>query len=151
MVKLAEMPAAAQGFFDEVELSEPEQDTWTEPVPAGERRVAIVSSAGILRRGDKPFSWHARDYRILPKYDRDLVMTHIAVDFDRTAWQQDLNSILPLDRLDEMAQSGEIGSVAEDHYAFLGSTDPVNMASSASEVAARMRDDNVNTVFLVPV
>ena len=151
MVKLAEMPAAAQGFFDEVELPEPEQDTWTEPVPAGERRVAIVSSAGILQRGDKPFSWHARDYRMLSKYDHDLVMTHIAVDFDRTAWQQDLNSILPLDRLDEMAQAGEIGSVAEDHYAFLGSTDPVNLASSASEVAARMREDKVNTVFLVPV
>ena len=75
----------------------------------------------------------------------------VAVEYDRTAWQQDLNAIIPLDRLEEMASDGEIGSVAEEHYAFMGAADPRDMEPSAREVAARMRADNVNTVFLIPV
>ena len=78
-------------------------------------------------------------------------MTHVAVEYDRTAWQQDLNVIIPLDRLDEMAQDGEIGSVANYHYSFLGSSDPVNMEKSAREVANMMKKEAVNTVFLIPI
>ena len=112
---------------------------------AGERRVSIVSS------GDKVFSWLARDCRAIHKDERDLVMTHVAVEYDRTAWQQDLNAIIPLDRLDEMARAGEIGSVAEEHYTFRGAADPIDMEKSARQSAQRMRQDNVNTVFLIPV
>ena len=151
MVRLTEMPAVGRGFISRLEMPEFEQPAWTEPVPAKERRIAIVSSAAVSRRGEKPFSWLARDYRAIGKHDRDLVMTHVAVEYDRTAWQQDLNTIIPLDRLDEMADDGEIGSVAEEHYAFMGAADPRDMEPSAREVAARMRADNVNTVLLIPV
>ena len=78
-------------------------------------------------------------------------MTHVAAEYDRTAWQQDLNTILPLDRLDEMAKDGEIGSAADEHYAFMGAADPRDMEKSAREVAGRMKQEGVNTVFLVPV
>ena len=151
MVRLTEMPAVARGFISELEIPVFEDPAWVKPVPAKNRRVAIVSSAAVSRRGDKPFSWLARDYRVIGRNDRDLVMTHVAVEYDRTAWQQDLNTIIPLDRLDEMASDGEIGSVAEEHYAFMGAADPRDMLPSAREVAARMRADNVNTVLLAPV
>ena len=78
-------------------------------------------------------------------------MTHIAVEYDRTAWQQDLNAIMPLDRLEEMASAGEIGSVAKEHYTFLGSSDPAEMKRYVADVADRMRADDVDTVFLIPV
>lgn len=151
MVRLTEMPAVGRGFISRLEIPEFEDPAWVRPVPAKERRVAVVSSAAVSRRGEKPFSWLARDYRAIGKHDRDLVMTHVAVEYDRTAWQQDLNAIIPLDRLEEMASDGEIGSVADEHYAFMGAADPRDMEPSAREVAARMRADNVNTVFLVPV
>ena len=151
MVRLTEMPAVARGFISELEIPVFEDPAWVKPVPAIDRRVAIVSSAAVSRRGDKPFSWLARDYRVIGRNDRDLVMTHVAVEYDRTAWQQDLNTIIPLDRLDEMAGDGEIGSVAEEHYAFMGAADPRDMQPSVREVAARMRADNVNTVLLAPV
>ncbi len=151
MVRLTEMPAVGRGFISQLEIPAVERTAWTEPLPAARRRVAIVSTAALSRRGEKPFSWLARDYRVIPKDERDLVMTHVAVEYDRTAWQQDLNAILPLDRLDEMAAAGEIGSVAEEHYAFMGAADPVDMEKSAREAAARMRQDGVDTVFLVPV
>ena len=93
----------------------------------------------------------AKDFRAFDKTDRDLVMTHVAVEFDRSAWQQDLNTIIPLERLEEMADDGEIGSVAEEHYSFMGAADPVTMEKSARQAAARMKQDGVNTVFLIPI
>ena len=78
-------------------------------------------------------------------------MTHVAVEYDRTAWQLDLNTILPLDRLNEMAKDNEIGSVAEKHYTFMGAADPRDMEKSALEVSSEMKKEAVATVFLVPV
>lgn len=151
MVKLAEMPAVGRGFISELEMQAPEEQSWTKPVPAAQRRIAIVSSAAVSKRGERPFSWLAKDHRVIHKDDRDLVMTHVAVEYDRTAWQQDLNTIIPLDRLDEMEKSGEIGSVADEHYAFMGAADPLDMLKSAAKAADNMKQDNVNTVFLIPV
>ena len=114
------MPAVGRRFMSNLELTVPTNYSWTKPVPANERRVSIVSTAAVSRRGDKPFSWLAKDSRTIHKTDRDLVMTHVAVEFDRSAWQQDLNTIIPLDRLEEMAADGEIASVADEHYSFMG-------------------------------
>ena len=88
MVKLAEMPAVGRRFISELEMQEPEARSWVPSVPASQRRIAIVSSAAVSKRGEKPFSWLARDHRVIHKDDRDLVMTHVAVEYDRTAWQQ---------------------------------------------------------------
>ena len=151
MVRISEMPAVARGSISRLEMPEFDDPAWVRPVAARERRVAIVSSAGISRRGDKPFSWFARDYRVIGKDDRDLVMTHVSIEYDRTAWQQDLNAILPLDRLAEMAGNGEIGAVADEHYSFMGATDPRDMEPAARDAAARMKRENVNTVLLLPV
>ena len=151
MVQITEMPAIGRGFISNLEMPEFPRHLWTQPVPKEERRVAVVSTAAVSRRGDKPFSWLARDYRAIGKNDRDLVMTHVAAEYDRTAWQQDLNAIIPLDRLEEMAERNEIGSVADEHYAFMGASDPRNMEKSAHEVIDRMKQENVNTVFLAPV
>ena len=151
MVGLTEMPAVGRGFLSTLEMPDFGHTPWTQPVPEKVRRVAVVSTAAVSRRGEKPFSWHARDYRVVGKDDRDLVMTHVAADFDRTAWQQDLNSIMPFDRLDEMAKEGEIGSVADEHYAFMGATDPRDMEKSVHEAIDRMKQDGVNTVLLAPV
>ena len=151
MVFVSEMPAVGRGFITNLNLSPFKNPAWTKPALSKNRRISIVSTAAISKRGDKPFSWLANNHRVIPHGDRDLVMTHVAVEYDRTAWQQDINTILPIDRLDEMAQKGEIGSVSNEHYSFIGSSDPQKMERSAKEVAARMKDDSVDTVFLVPV
>ena len=151
MTKLDEMPAVARHFISNLDLPVTEDPAWTPAVPSQQRRISIVSTAAVSRRGDKPFSWLARDHRVFHKTDRDLVMTHVAVEFDRSAWQQDLNVIIPLDRLDEMAQEGEIGSVADEHYSFMGAADPITMEKSARKVASRMKQEGVNTVFLIPI
>ena len=151
MVLIPEMPAVGRGFISRLEKYTFDNPAWTVPKEASSRRVSIVSSAAISRRGDKPFSWLANNHRVIEKDNLDLVMTHVAVEYDRTAWQQDINTILPIDRLEEMAKDGEIGSVSNEHYSFIGSSDPIKMERSAKEVAERMKDDAVDTVFLVPV
>ena len=151
MVLIPEMPAVGRGFISRLEKYTFDNPAWTVPKEASSRRVSIVSSAAISKRGDKPFSWLANNHRVIEKDNLDLVMTHVAVEYDRTAWQQDINTILPLDRLEEMAKDGEIGSVSNEHYSFIGSSDPIKMERSAKEVAERMKDDAVDTVFLVPV
>ena len=151
MVLIPEMPAIGRGFISRLEKYTFDNPAWSVPKEASSRRVSIVSSAAISKRGDKPFSWLANNHRVIKKDNLDLVMTHVAVEYDRTAWQQDINTILPIDRLEEMAKNNEIGSVSNEHYSFIGSSDPIKMERSAKEVAERMKDDAVDTVFLVPV
>ncbi len=78
-------------------------------------------------------------------------MSHVSLNFDRTGFQQDLNVIFPIDRLNEMAAAGEIASVAQFHYSFMGATDPERMEDAAREMTAHLKADNVNVVLLVPV
>ena len=151
MVLIPEMPAIGRGFISRLEKYTFDNPAWSVPKEVSSRRVSIVSSAAISKRGDKPFSWLANNHRVIEKDNLDLVMTHVAVEYDRTAWQQDINTILPIDRLEEMAKNNEIGSVSNEHYSFIGSSDPIKMERSAKEVAERMKDDAVDTVFLVPV
>ena len=151
LVLVRQMPAVGRGFIEKLEPPDIKNFNWTNPAPQNNRKVAIISTAAVSKRGDRPFSWLARDYRVIGKNDRDLVMTHVAVEYDRTAWQQDLNTIIPLDRLIEMAKDNEIGSVAENHYTFMGAADPRDMEKSALEVSQKMKKEAVDTVFLVPV
>ena len=78
-------------------------------------------------------------------------MSHVSVSYDRTGFQQDLNLVLPLDRLREWAAEGILGGVASAHYSFMGATDPRRMEPNARRLAARLKDDGVNAVVLLPV
>ena len=97
---------------------------WVTPPDLRSARVAIVSTAGIHRVDDVPFTGHDGDYRIVPGdvEDAGLTMTHLSVNFDRAAYQQDVNVAFPLARLRTLAENGEIGSVASWHYSFMGAT-----------------------------
>ena len=81
----------------------------------------------------------------------DLVMSHTSVNFDRTGFQQDLNVVFALDRLNELADEGVIGSVAGFHYSFMGATDPREMEPTARHLAGLLKEDAVNAVLMVPV
>lgn len=126
---------------------------WAIPPSLDKCRVSIISSAGLHRRGDRPFEPGASDYRIIPGNAKanDIVMSHVSTNFDRTGFQQDMNVILPLDRLRELAEKGIIKSVADYHYAFMGATDPERMAIPAKNLARIMKNDAVDAVLLVPV
>ena len=130
-----------------------EQTPWVEAPRLKDARVAIVTTAAIHRFDDRPFAGHHGDYRVVPgdiNYN-DLAMTHSSTNFDRSAYQQDVNVCFPLDHLRTLAGLEEIGSVADWHYSFMGSTAPQRMEPAATEVSKLLIRDNVNLVLLIPV
>ena len=121
--------------------------------PLSARREAIVSSAALIRRGDKPFPFGSGEYRAVPGSwsNNDILVSHVSINFDRAGFQRDINVVYPIDRLRELAAEGVIGSVAETHYTMMGSTDPAAMLDAADNIAALLLADHCNAVVLAPV
>jgi D-proline reductase (dithiol) PrdB len=118
-----------------------------------ERRVAIVSSAALIHRGDKPFDFGSGECRAVSgAWDNaDILMSHVSINHDRNGYRRDLNVIYPIDRLRELAEEGVIGSVADTHFSVMGSTDPAAMVDSANSIANALHADRVNAIVLCPV
>jgi D-proline reductase (dithiol) PrdB len=155
MVRLADLPDwdRKSKLAKAGELSGFNARPWVRPPPLRQCRIALVTTAGLHRKGDRPFGPNASDYRIIPGDTpaADLVMSHQSVNFDRTGFQEDINVVLPLDRLNELAQRGEIGSVAALHYSFMGATNIRTLEPAARELAGLLKGDGVDAVLLTPV
>jgi D-proline reductase (dithiol) PrdB len=153
MARLEDIPEAERDAITGLRCPTFEATPCVEGPPLSQRRVAIVSTAGLHRRGDRPFGLTSGDYRVIPggTVSADIVMSHISPNFDRTGFQADVNVAFPLERLRDMAASGEIGSVADFHYSFMGATDPQAMEPKARELASLLHADAVDAVLLVPI
>jgi len=130
-----------------------EKTPWVEAPKLFDARVAIVTTAAIHRSDDRPFTGHEGDYRIIPgdiDY-KDLAMTHSSTNFDRSAYQQDVNVCFPLEHLRTLVDLKEIGSVADWHYSFMGSTAPQRMEPAAKDVSKLLIGDKVDLVLFIPV
>ena len=152
MVRWEDVPKALQGNM-KTRTAPFERTPWAEAPKLVDARVAIITTAAIHRRDDRPFTGHEGDYRVIPEdieYS-DLAMTHSSVNFDRSAYQQDVNVCLPLEHVRALVNSGEIGSIAGWHYSFMGSTAPQLMEQAANEVSQFLLGDRVNLVMLIPV
>lgn len=128
---------------------------WVAGPPLNQRRVAIITTSGIHRQGDRPFGTGAADvdYRVIPGdvSAGQLVMSHVSVNFDRTGFQQDINVVFPIDRLKELAAEGVIGAVADYHYSFMGAPPPRSLEPRARQLAGLLKKDHVDAVLLTPV
>jgi D-proline reductase (dithiol) PrdB len=137
------------------ELDCPDFETrpWVTGPDLAKRRVAIVSSAGLVVRGEQPFRGRDPDCRAIPSTvaARDLLCSHISINFDRNGFQEDWSVVYPIDRLNELAAERKIGSVAATHYSFMGAAEPAQMEAAAREVAGRLKADRVDAVILSPV
>ena len=79
-------------------------------------------------------------------------MSHSSVNFDRTGFQEDVNLVFPIDRLREFEAEGQIGSVADLHYSFMGAgLLPHLYENSVRSLAAHLKQDKVDAVLLTPV
>lgn len=127
--------------------------------PLTECRVALVSSAGFVLPTQPRFDPEHRggdpSFRILPAdVDvRTLVDTHRSASFDHAGMRQDPNLAFPIDRLNELAAAGRIGSVSGRHLSFMGSiTAPGRLVRETAPEAARwLVEDGVDAALLVPV
>jgi D-proline reductase (dithiol) PrdB len=154
MARLEKMTGAERKHLEDLPCATFETSPWVEGPPLSERRVAIISTAGLHRQDDRPFTFDPGDYyRVIPGDIKaaDLVMSHVSTNFDHSGFQQDWNVLFPIDRLHEFAKDGTIGSVADFHYSYMGAIDPMQMEQETRNLAAIIKKDNVDALLLVPV
>ena len=153
MVRMTDLPPATQTGMANLECPSFETKPFVSGPPLAKRRIAVVTSAGLVRRGERPFVSGEADYRVIPgdlPADQ-ILMSHASVNFDRTGFLRDLNVVFPRDRLRELQDAGTIGSVAATHYSFMGATDPRMMEANVRAVAGRLKAEQVDGVLLTPV
>jgi D-proline reductase (dithiol) PrdB len=127
--------------------------------PAARSRVALVTTAGLVPEGQPRFDEGQRggdfSFRVIAGGTevRSLGEFHRSDAFDHAGIARDRNLALPLDRLRELAEAGEIGEVAPRHLSFMGSITAPNRLTrrSAPEAAQLLVDDRVEIALLVPV
>lgn len=123
--------------------------------------VALVSTAGVARNDDQPFDqererldpwWGDPSFRVIPlgTTEGDVRLYHMHID--PRFGQADLDVVLPMRRLTELAQEGVVGRPALRHYSIMGYIlDPtVMIEQTAPAIAERMRQDGVDAAALVP-
>ncbi len=117
-------------------------------------KVAIVTTAGLKPNGEVEL-WMTGDhkYQELAGSARDLQLSHFSPNFDRTGIIQDLNVVYPVDRLSERAAAGELGSVNDRHFSFMGAQMEYStmIQDTGPAVAQHLLDDGVDVVLLTPI
>lgn len=107
--------------------------------PLKELTVALVSSAGVHRKTDEPFSLEGDERYVVFPADlqaAELMVTH--GHYDHTDADRDINCVFPIDRLRELAAGGFIKAVSDKHVGFMGFTKKLGaMYDQAAPAMAR--------------
>lgn len=153
MARLDKMHPGMRATLEGLACPTFENKPWVHDKPLSEMRVAMISSAGIHPRGTPNFAGGEAGHRTIPADTApgDIVMSHVSVNFDRTGFRQDVNTVLPMEPLAELAEEGIIGSVAPNHYSFMGATAPEAMEDEARALAKKLHADGVDAAILLPV
>jgi D-proline reductase (dithiol) PrdB len=129
--------------------------------PLNRATVALVTSAGISLKSDPPFDmerekrealWGDRSFRRIPAGTtaRDININHLHINTSYT--QQDINVMLPLERMAELGKEGIIGRLADSHFSFYGfqwqNTEFITAA--IAPMAEQMKKEGVDAVLLTP-
>ena len=131
------------------------------PKPLAECTVALVSTAGVARRDDRPFDeegerrnpwWGDPSFRVIPlgTGEQDIRIHHLHID--PHFGEADLDVVLPMRRLVELAAEGLVGRAAPSHYSIMGYILDARelTGETAPAIAARMRAEQVDAAALVP-
>jgi len=153
MVRLSEIAATQREHLESLSCPEFTQSAHVPPRALSECRVALISSAGLMKRKDENVPGNSNTYREFDSKcpDREILINHVSVNFDRSAFSEDINSIFPRELLTEMAQDGTIEHAANIHYSYMGATEPKQLQASAEQLAKVLTDAQINTVCLLPV
>jgi D-proline reductase (dithiol) PrdB len=130
--------------------------------PLSECRVALLSSAAIALADDEPFDqqgerqnpwWGDPTHRVIPAGTSADQVRLYHLHIDTRPGETDLDCVLPLTRLAELAADRAIGEVAPSHYSMMGYIldETELLAETAPKIVARLRDEAADAVVLVPV
>ncbi len=79
MARLEDFDELGRDYFLSMPMPEFDGTPWIEPPPVTASRIALISTAGLQRRGDRPFSVDRADFRLIPGDTpvSDLVMREV--------------------------------------------------------------------------
>ena len=130
--------------------------------PLRECTVALVSTAGVARKEDRPFDqegerrnpwWGDPSFRTIPlgTTENDIKIYHMHID--PRFGEADLDVVLPMRRLAELVSEGIVGRAAPTHYSVMGYILEPNelIGKTAPAIAQSMREQHVDAAVLVPV
>lgn len=122
--------------------------------PLSECKIALVTTAGLHMRGDRPFFHGDQTYRILPEktHPKDILQSHVSIGFDRVPVYRDINVSYPIDRLRELAASGKVASLSSIYISFMGAQrNPRHIVEeTAPEVSKLLKNEGVDLVLITP-
>lgn len=128
---------------------------WVTAPALEDATVAVVTTAALHHSDDDGWAPGEQSFRVIDSRRRDdLVLGHLSPNFDRTGMLGDRNVVLPIDRLEELAARGTIGSASPIHISFLGAQDETMSTlrlDSGPAAAKRLLEAGVDAALLTPV
>ena len=122
-------------------------------------RVTLVTTAGMHLAEQEPFDMTDKNgdpsFREIPSSVRieELIITHDY--FPKADALADPNLVLPIEPLRQLAREGTVGSIGPRFFSFMGHILGEHLETltrtTAPEVAAALKADAVDAVFLTPV
>jgi D-proline reductase (dithiol) PrdB len=157
---MAEFSLSVRLFLATYRWRRADAGAWTRlGKPLSESRLGLVSTAGFVAPGDRPFDASVRggdpSFREIPGdiHVSELRDFHRSESFDHEGMASDPNLAFPIDRLRELVERGRLGSLNHRHLSFMGSiTAPGRLKrETLPEAARRFEEDEVDVALLVPV
>ena len=113
--QLSEIQRKSALFFPCLESDSSPWTPWRKEL--AESKLALVSTAGLHLRGDKPFQGGDPSFRAIPSSANasDVIQSHVSIGFDHTGFYRDINLAFPIDRLRELEEQRVIGSLSRDY------------------------------------
>jgi len=129
--------------------------------PLRECTVAILTTAGVARNQDLPFDqdgerrdpwWGDPSYRTIPLGTTEEGVHLYHLHIDPRFGEADLDVVLPMRRLTELAADGVIGRPAPTHYSIMGYIlEPTELVEkTAPAIVEGMHEQAVDAAVLVP-
>lgn len=123
--------------------------------------VALLSTAGVARHDDRPFDqererrdpwWGDPSFRRIPFGTTESEVRLYHLHIDPRFGEADLDVVLPMRRLAELAQERFVGRPARTHYSTMGYIlDPTELVEKTAPAIARaMREEGVDAAMLAP-
>jgi D-proline reductase (dithiol) PrdB len=155
MPRLDRLPALSRNNLLMLPVQVNDTAPFTRPDrPLSACRLAIVTTAGLHRRRDRPFGPGEQTFRVIPADApaADIVQSHTSLGFDRVPTMRDLNISYPVDRLGELIARGELGGSGPNHYSFMGAQRDLKriQEETGPEVGRRLREEGVDVALITP-
>ena len=157
------LPRPMKTMYEATPMSD-EPVAWNPlPRPLNRCSIALMTSAGIFLKDSQPGfdeerewanpQWGDPTYRVIPSGVRQeqVACSHLHISHDDLL--EDVDVVLPIRAFKALGSEGRIGSLASEHYSFMGYQDRRLLDwrnTQGPELAARLKERKVDVLLLAP-